>query len=59
MMEFALCNLIWREKKGGGFGFEAQTHFSNQVKKRERCKAGINAFFLLHRFKASHVSNYP
>ena len=34
-MEFALCNLIWREKKGGGFGFEAQTHFSNQVKKRE------------------------
>ena len=36
MMEFALCNLIWREKKGGGFGFEAQTHFSNQVKKRER-----------------------
>ena len=35
MMEFALCNLIWREKKKGEEGLDFQTHFSNQVKKRD------------------------
>ena len=44
-MEFALCNLIWREKKGGGFGFEAQTHFSNQVKKKREMQSGNKCIF--------------